>query len=389
MERTVCCVIMAVVASFCATTSMAADDSQTAASQKVLDILMNPDLYDAAIRPSVNGNRTTAQVQTYLRDIDIDDINMKVNFDLTFRMIWNDYRLQYNEPGVDHVTILKPTLAWLPDAFFKNAITTQQKSIYPESYLRVFPNGKLIYSTRLTLKQSCPMDLSRFPHDTQQCMINVASYGYTIKDLEFTMAEDAPIDLQKNLHADMFRFENYETGQCNTVTATGEYSCVQVSLKIRRVFARYLMEWYIPIIFLVIVSWFGFLIPAEQFLGRLLLTLIPLITLASFNVFREPLAFVPYVRAIDVFSGISLTIIFGTVVYVIASYIRGSKEAAQKKSESPEEGEPKSTVTEETSGARRILAMMVQRADFLSRLALIGTYSAFLFVYFIAYCGTG
>ncbi|XP_069953598.1 glutamate-gated chloride channel isoform X2 [Cherax quadricarinatus] len=316
---------------------------------------------------------------------------MEANFDITFRMIWRDSRLAFSSPaGVTYVTILDPYLAWLPDAFFKNAKTTQHKSIHPESFIRLFPDGRLIYSSRLNLKQSCPMDLQRFPHDTQVCHINVASYGYTSDNLVFRMADESPIAFSRELHTDRFSFEKYETGFCNSTTATGEYSCIEVSMKIRRVFGSYLLDWYIPTIFLVIVSWFAFLIPPTQFLGRLLLTLIPLITLASFcNLFKESLASVPYIRAVDIFTGISLVIIFGTLVHVILCQVRGSK-SQEKRTESAEEGEGnKGTSDGETSGMRRLMAKAAERANFLSRLLLVGTYCAFLFVYFVAYCGTG
>ncbi|XP_045620354.1 glutamate-gated chloride channel [Procambarus clarkii] len=379
-----------VAAAVLASHSVAGEDPVATATEEILGILTNPDVYDPAIRPSVaDGSATEVQIQTYFRNIDIDDVNMKANFDITFRMIWNDERLTFNTGGVEYVTVLNPYLAWLPDAFFKNAITTQRKSIHPEAYLRIFPDGRVIYSTRLSLKQSCPMDLVRFPHDTQVCHINVASYGYTSDSLVFTMAAESAIAISRELHADRFSFEKYDTGSCDTETATGVYSCVEVNMKIRRVFGSYLLEMYIPTIFLVIVAWFGFLIPPSQFLGRLLLTLIPLITLASFsNLYKESLASVPYIRAVDIFTGISLVIIFGTLVHVIVCQVRGNNTQADKQSESPEEGEVKGT-SEETSGLRRLLAKATQRASFLSRLVLVGTYCAFLFVYFVAYCGTG
>lgn len=102
-------------------------------------------------------------------------------------------------------------------------------------------------------------------------------------------------------------------------------------MQIRRVFGSYLIDWYIPMMFLVVVAWFAFLIPDQMFLGRLLLTLIPLLTLASFcNSYKGSLASVAYARALDVFSGFSLTIIFLTLVFVIVCQVKSQKAAGEE-----------------------------------------------------------
>lgn len=112
---------------------------------------------------------------------------------------------------------------------------------------------------------------------------------------------------------------------------TGSYSCVKVMMQIRRVFGSYLIDWYIPMMFLVAVAWFSFLIPDQMFLGRLLLTLIPLLTLASFcNSYKGSLASVAYARALDVFAGFSLTIIFLTLVFVIVCQVKSQKAAGDE-----------------------------------------------------------
>ncbi|XP_037784264.1 glutamate-gated chloride channel-like isoform X1 [Penaeus monodon] len=364
------------------------------ATEMVLEMLRDQENYNSAVRPSVNGGATEVKVQMYIREIDVDDTNMKAEFDLTFRMVWNDPRLTYDAPGVSYVNILTPHLAWLPDAFFKNAITTQLESVYPESYLRVYPNGRLIYSTRLSLKQNCPMNFARFPHDTQDCKIQVASYGYTADEVFFIFDEE--VQIGKDLHVEKFHMENIGDNMfsyCTTKTATGEYSCVQITISIRRAFGTYLLEWYLPVIFLVFVAYFAFLIPGDQFLARLLLTLIPLISLASFSYsFRQSLALVPYARALDIFTGISLIVIFATLVHVIMCYIKGGQKcnvAADEAQRGGSDEEAPKELSEEPSAFRRAMNKVMKRAEFLSRCILVGFYVFFLFVYFAAYCGTG
>ncbi|XP_066951349.1 glutamate-gated chloride channel-like isoform X1 [Macrobrachium rosenbergii] len=357
--------------------------------QKVLSKLEQS---DPQVRPSVNNEPTTAKVQAYVRNMDVDDVDMKITLDMTFRMRWNDHRLAFDVPDVNNVVVLNPKMAWLPDAFFKNAFTTQYKSVHPENYLRVYPDGNVTYSTRLSVALSCPMNLVRFPHDTQECQMQIASYGYTTKDLILVWREETPTEISQFLHGGRFSLDRFDTGYCNSRTSTGDYSCVSVSVVIRRDFGAYLLEWYLPTIFLIGVAWFSFFIPFEQFLGRLLLTLIPLISLASFtNTFTKGLASVPYIKAFDIFTGFSLCVIFLTLVHVVVCYIKGLKSnynVTEGKSDDPEEG-AKNVEVEETSGFKKVLQKAKGKAEFLSRTFLVGFYIAFLFVYFAAYCGTG
>ena len=45
----------------------------------------------------------------------------------------------------------------------------------PNKLMRIFPDGKVLYSQRLTLKLDCPMKLQKFPIDNQTCTINIGS----------------------------------------------------------------------------------------------------------------------------------------------------------------------------------------------------------------------
>ena len=65
---------------------------------------------------------------------------------------------------------------WMPDTFFRNEkIGRFHKILAPNLYIRLFPNGDVLYSIRVSLVVSCSMHLSVFPMDEQTCHLNVAS----------------------------------------------------------------------------------------------------------------------------------------------------------------------------------------------------------------------
>ncbi|NWT02224.1 GLRA4 protein, partial [Mionectes macconnelli] len=109
------------------------------------------------------------------------------------RQQWNDPRLAYREYPDDSLD-LDPSMLdsiWKPDLFFANEkganfheVTTDNK------LLRIFKNGNVLYSIRLTLILSCPMDLKNFPMDIQTCTMQLESFGYTMNDLIFEWLEE-------------------------------------------------------------------------------------------------------------------------------------------------------------------------------------------------------
>ena len=65
---------------------------------------------------------------------------------------------------------------WTPDTFFRNAKDAKSHVItVPNRLIRIFPEGKVLYSQRLTIVLDCPMKLQKFPLDNQTCTINIGS----------------------------------------------------------------------------------------------------------------------------------------------------------------------------------------------------------------------
>ena len=75
---------------------------------------------------------------------------------------------------------------WMPDTFFRNEKDGKfHDIIQPNLYVRVFPDGDILYSIRVSLTLACPMNLKLFPLDTQTCHLTIASYGWTERDLQY------------------------------------------------------------------------------------------------------------------------------------------------------------------------------------------------------------
>lgn len=72
---------------------------------------------------------------------------------------------------------------WRPDSFFKNAksVTFQTMTI-PNHYVWLYKDKTILYMVKLTLKLSCAMNFVIYPHDTQECKLQMESCKWNLID---------------------------------------------------------------------------------------------------------------------------------------------------------------------------------------------------------------
>ncbi|XP_053209129.1 glutamate-gated chloride channel-like [Panonychus citri] len=313
--------------------------------KKILDSIIGQGAYDRRIRPS--GQNATADgdgpcivsINIYLRSISkISDLDMEYSVQITFREEWKDSRLQYRDPSekIRYLTLTDPDRIWKPDVFFTNEKEGHfHNIIMPNVLLRIGSDGGVLYSIRLSLILSCPMNLKYYPLDKQNCYIKMASYGYTTEDLVFVWKKTDPVQVTKQLHLPTFALSDYITEYCTSRTNTGEYSCVQVKLIFRREFSYYLIQIYIPCIMLVIVSWVSFWLDPNAIPARVSLGVTTLLTMATqISGINASLPPVSYIKAIDVWTGVCLFFVFGALLeFALVNYASRSDahRAARKR----------------------------------------------------------
>ncbi|XP_064106297.1 glutamate-gated chloride channel-like isoform X1 [Macrobrachium nipponense] len=296
----------------------------------ILDELFQTGRYDKRIRPSgVNGTvdePTIVMINMMFRSIQtIDDVKMEYSVQLTFREEWEDERLAFDDLGgrIKYLTLTETNKVWMPDLFFKNEkLGHFHDIILPNVYLRIFPNGDVLYSIRISLTLSCPMNLQLYPLDRQTCELLLASYGWTTDDLVFLWRKGDPVQVTQNLHLPRFTLEKFFTDYCNSKTNTGAYSCLKVDLLFKREFSYYLLTIYIPCCMLVIVSWVSFWLDQNAVPARVSLGVTTLLTMATqTSGINQSLPPVSYTKAIDVWTGVCLTFVFGALLeFALVNY---------------------------------------------------------------------
>ena len=65
-------------------------------------------------------------------------------------MVMSIITLIFNFPGkLNYLTLTDPTKVWMPDTFFRNEKEAKKHEIIvPNVYVRIYPNGDILYSIR-------------------------------------------------------------------------------------------------------------------------------------------------------------------------------------------------------------------------------------------------
>ncbi|XP_070534371.1 glycine receptor subunit alpha-4-like [Ptychodera flava] len=179
------------------------------------------------------------------------------------------------------------------------------------SLMRIYQNGSIDYSVRLSLRSSCHMDLHNFPFDEQECSEKVSSYAYTIDDILVKWSE-SDIMVNEGVRLPQYILSEWVKNEGQESNHAANYSYVEMSFKLDRELGFYLLQVYIPSAALVIIAWLTLWIdasvssPARASLG--ITTILALVTQSSW--LRSEIPKVAYVTALDVWLATCQLLVF-------------------------------------------------------------------------------
>jgi len=201
--------------------------------------------YDPFVPPSAaNAMPVKVHVNMYLREVgplNLDDNSFRLQ--VTMRQEFNDSRLAYrasdfapeminlvNEEEIENI--------WQPDTFVRNERSVQfHDALAPNRYLRVYPDGRVKTSQRVTLQLSCPRLKSQLEETNEaKCFMDIASYGYHETAIAYAWKEDKPIQVTEVNQGFLVpkwagrSMREPTTSRCDVKTSTGKYSCIRLQL---------------------------------------------------------------------------------------------------------------------------------------------------------------
>ncbi|GFR73792.1 glycine receptor subunit alpha-4 [Elysia marginata] len=247
----------------------------------------------------------------------VSNLEMELTSSFYLRQEWLDPRLSFQtSKEVDEpisISIEYLPLLWKPDLFFTLGLTSyRHDSTTPNVFLRLWSNGTVLYSQRITSTMKCQMDLSNFPHDIQHCRSPMMSYSYTTKDLVFEWSSKRKAtSVLPSAYLAEFVLSSVSVVDCTETFATGTFTCLESVLTLERQMGFYMTQTYIPSILIVMLSWAAFWIDHEAVPARISVGLLTVLTITTQSSgARSELPRVSYIKAIDVWMSANLVFVF-------------------------------------------------------------------------------
>ncbi|XP_065212052.1 pH-sensitive chloride channel 2-like isoform X2 [Planococcus citri] len=305
-------------------------------SEQILYMLTDPCRYDRWKRPSIDGEPTQVSVRIYIYFIgNVEAQHLQYTTHVLMRYRWVDYRLARNVTySIQGETLVKEKL-WTPHMYIVNEYESRVMGSGNQDILvTVMPDGTVLYSTRLKVTLLCLMNLRKFPFDEQECPLVLESWTYNTNELLLSWEKLSPVVQNSRLHMTEYNLASIWTNSTfvmyslplDTWTTSeenyhyfgkfaGNYSSLTVYFKLEREAGHYLMDYYVPSILLVVVSWVTFWLDPNAVPGRTTLgtsTMLTFITLSRNT--GSSLPKVSYIKATEIwFIGCTI-FIFGSLV---------------------------------------------------------------------------
>ncbi|XP_077164289.1 gamma-aminobutyric acid receptor subunit gamma-4 isoform X1 [Paroedura picta] len=311
---------------------------ETDATHILNSLLQN---YDNKLRPDIGIKPTFIDVDIYVNSIGpVSVIHMEYTIDIFFAQTWYDRRLRFNST-LKALTLNTNMVSriWIPDTFFRNSKRADSHWITtPNQLLRIWNDGKVLYTLRLTIEAECLLQLQNFPMDTHSCPLVFSSYGYPRDEIIYRWRRYS-IEVSDQRTWRLYQFDF--TGLRNTSevlrTGAGEYMVMTVSFDLSRRMGYFAIQTYIPCILTVVLSWVSFWIKRDSTPARTSLGITTVLTMTTLStISRKHLPRVSYITAMDLFVSVCFIFVFAALIeYATLNYLVGNKKPAEHNNKKP------------------------------------------------------
>ncbi|CAB1340441.1 unnamed protein product, partial [Coregonus sp. 'balchen'] len=272
------------------------------------DNLLRVDDHDFTMRPAFAGPAVPVGVDVQVESLDsISEVDMDFTMTLYLRHYWKDERLSFPSTTNKSMTfdgrLVKKI--WVPDVFFVHSKRSFIHDTTTENImLRVFPDGHVLYSLRVTVTAACNMDFSRFPLDSQTCTLELESYAYTDEDLMlYWKSGDESLSTDDRISLSQFLIQKFHTtSRLAFYSSTGWYNRLYINFTLRRHIFFFLLQTYFPATLMVMLSWVSFWIDRRAVPARVSLGITTVLTMSTIITgVNASMPRVSYIKAVDIY----------------------------------------------------------------------------------------
>merc|ERR1719346_807689 len=164
--------------------------------------------------------------------MDVDEKDQILTSNVWLNLEWTDDNLRWNESEYENVKDIRvpPSTIWAPDILMYNSASESFDSTYQTNVV-VTSSGLCTYIPPGIFKSSCPIDITWFPFDDQDCEMKFGSWTYNGFKVNFMLQQD--------------------TGDISGFIPNGEWALLGVPAKLNEVIYECCPEPYLDITFII------------------------------------------------------------------------------------------------------------------------------------------
>nr|XP_054106873.1 gamma-aminobutyric acid receptor subunit epsilon isoform X3 [Callithrix jacchus] len=176
-------------------------------ASRILNTILNN--YEHKLRPGIGEKATVVTVEISVNSLGPLSIqDMEYTIDIMFSQTWYDERLCYNDT-FESLVLSGNVVSqlWIPDTFFRNSKRTQEHEItMPNQMVRIYKNGKVLYTIRMTIDAGCSLHMLRFPMDSHSCPLSFSSFSYPENEMTYKW-ENFKLEINEKNSWKLFQFD--------------------------------------------------------------------------------------------------------------------------------------------------------------------------------------
>ena len=291
---------------------------------ELVELLKNTS-YDASVPPAALPVLVSIQVGLYaLNEVNTRTQSFKLKF--VIRLIWQDERISFID-GFYQIPRQLQRMFWFPNIVVLAALGGSNgldHFLKGDEYVKLMHDGTIDYREMRRMMLSCPMNLRKFPFDTQFCKLEISAVGEYINEVTF---QEIPFtyETKSEKQVPITGWELIKTNSFKRPWSKKFNETVLVwEFELKRLYTRYIVTYILPTTVIVFLTFVSFWIPQDIVPVRIALVLTNFLSICVIlRGLSSELPKVDYITPLEVYLIASITFI----LVVMVEYVLVMKEA--------------------------------------------------------------
>ncbi len=257
--------------------------------------------------------------------ISIDSVQQSFVANLYYEMVWHDESMAHNGPATK---VMDLDQIWHPNIHILNQWDLQ---FTLPAKATVFQDGRVFYQQRASGTFSQPLELGKFPFDSQSIELTLVSAGFLSEELNIIIEESSGVVPELSLPDWSVTEWSIQSDTVSSGLKGINWDRVVLSVEVERHAGFYLLKILLPLVLIVFMSWAVFWLDPSQVGAQISVSITAMLTLIAFRFsMTSMLPSISTLTKLDWFLTHSTLLIFlGLMEVVYTSWLATSGELAR------------------------------------------------------------